>query len=331
MTTARLAQLELLDSEGRVQQAWDIGAWPFAIGRALDNDLVLHDPHVAAHHTVLDVDGEGRLVLTVGASRNGVRIEEGATTLTLTQDQQALLAPLAVWHLGAGTLRVRRVGDPLADEQALTLRTGGRTQRTPIAVLAAALLAWMAGTLWLQNDPTTTWEIYLPPLLALAGGVLSWAALWGLASKLFTRRFAWLPHLRVVLMYALVIVAAEIALGALAYAADWPWASRIRDVVSWGLAAAMLAHHLRLVAPTHPKRVNAFVVGMAVMAVVWTSALHWQRNDRVFEELYLATLLPPSWRLAPTQPPQALIDDLRTLEAPLRERARKAREKELEL
>ena len=329
-TTTRLAQLELLDADGRVQQAWDVNAWPLSIGRALDNHLVLHDPHVAAHHAVLDVDGEGRLVLTVATSRNGVRVDEGVATLTLGQGQQAVLTPLAAWHLGASTLRVRRAGDPLADEQPLVARSSARALGKPITVLAALLLAWSAGTLWLQNEPTTSWETYLPPFIALVGGVLAWAALWGLASKLFTRCFAWQPHLRVVLMYALAIVMVEAVLGVSAYAADWPWVSRIRDVISWGLAAAMLAHHLRLVAPAHPRRVNAFVGGMAAMTVVWTSALHWQRTDRVFEELYMATLPPPSWRLAPSQPAQVLIDDLRTLEAPLRERARQAREKELE-
>ncbi len=329
-TTQRLAQLELLDAEGRVQQAWDIGAWPVSIGRALDNQIVLHDPQVAAQHALLDIDGEGRLVLTVGASRNGVRIEEGTATLTLTQGQRTVLAPLAAWHVGTGTLRVRRAEDPLADEQPLIARSGGPMPRAPLVALAAALLAWMAATLWLQNDPTSTWEAYLPPLVALIGGVLAWAALWGLASKLFTRRFAWLPHLRIVLMYALAAVLVESVLGVVAYAADWPWASRSRDVVSWAIGAAMLAHHLRLVAPAHPRRVNAFVGGMAVMAVVWTSALHWQRTDRVFEEIYLATLPPPSWRLAPAQTAQTLIEDLRALEAPLLERAREAREKDAE-
>ena len=72
-TTPRIAQVELLDGDGRVQRAWDVAAWPLAIGRALDNDLVLHDPHVAAHPARLDLDEQGRLVLCALASRNGVR------------------------------------------------------------------------------------------------------------------------------------------------------------------------------------------------------------------------------------------------------------------
>lgn len=330
-TTPRLAQIELLDADGRVQHAWDVAAWPLSIGRALDNHVVLHDPHVAAHHAQLELDAQGRLVLSVGASRNGVRVEEGAAALTLAQGQHALLAPLAAWHLGASTLRVRRVEDALADELPVFARAQGRVSRRPLTALAAALLAWTGANLWLQNNPSSSWEAYLPPLVGAAGALLAWAALWGLVSKLFTRRFALLPHLRVALMYVLVIVVAEGALGVVAYAADWPWASRISDVVVWGLVAAILAHHLRLVVPLQPRQINAVVGTVAALVIVWVSALHWQRTDRVFEELYMATLPPPSWRLAPAQPTSALIDDLRSLEAPLRETARKAKDKDLDL
>jgi hypothetical protein len=168
-------------------------------------------------------------------------------------------------------------------------------------------------------------------MLALAGAVGAWAALWGLASKLFTRRLTMLPHLRVALTFVLAIVVTEAALGLLAYAADWPWASRVSDTVAWLLGAAMLARHLQLVLPAHPRRINAAVGSLAVLALAWMMALQWQRNDRLFEALYMATLPPPALRLAPAQAPQALIDDLRALEAPLRESARKAAEKDTEL
>jgi len=33
--------------------------WPVTVGRALDCDVVLHDPHVAAHHATLDLVAGG--------------------------------------------------------------------------------------------------------------------------------------------------------------------------------------------------------------------------------------------------------------------------------
>ena len=52
----RLALIELLDRDGRCVRAVDVTQWPFSIGRALDNDLVLDDPFVAAAHATLGLD-----------------------------------------------------------------------------------------------------------------------------------------------------------------------------------------------------------------------------------------------------------------------------------
>ena len=325
----RLAQIELLDTDGRVQQAWDVAAWPVDLGRALDNQIVLHDPHVAAHHARLDLDADGRLVLLAGASCNGVRIDEGTGALGLESGARAVLAPLATWHLGASRLRVRRPGDALPDELPLSAAVAAPTRRVTLALLAA-MLAWAGATLWLESNADGTWEDYLPGLLALLGGLALWSAMWGVATKIFTRHFVLLPHLRIVLTCALAIIAAEAALAVVAFVFDWPWASRARSLVAWALAAVMLAQHLRIVLPTHGRRIGIAVGTVAALGLSWTMAMQWQRTDRLFGELYSATLLPPSWRLASAQPPQVLVDDLRALEAPLLEQARKAAAKDAE-
>lgn len=327
--SARLAQVELLDADGRVQQAWDVTAWPVTLGRALDNPIVLHDPHVAAHHARLDVDADGRVTLEALASRNGARIDQGAGPLALAAGARAVLAPLATWHLGASRLRVRRASDALPAELPLSVADAPPARWMTLALLAA-MLAWAGGTLWLESNADGTWEDYLPGLLALLGALALWSALWGVATKIFTRHFVLLPHLGIVLTWSLAIVAGETALALVAFMFDWPWASRARSLVAWALAAAMLAQHLRIVLPAHGRRIGVAVGTVAALGLGWTMAMQWQRTDRLFSELYTATLLPPSWRVADAQPPQALVEDLRALEAPLLEQARKAAAKDAE-
>ena len=48
--------------------------WPLTLGRALGNDVVLDDPHVAAYHATLSPDAQGQLTLTVGDTVNGVSV-----------------------------------------------------------------------------------------------------------------------------------------------------------------------------------------------------------------------------------------------------------------
>ena len=327
LTAPRLAMVELLDADGRVQQAWDVRQWPLRLGRALDNDVVLHDAHAAAHHAVLDVDAQGRVLVTAGESRNGVRVEEGRSTLTLAAGQQALLAPLATWHVGMSTLRVRRLSDPLPDERVLS-PAAAPAARWPTLLLLVFTALWTGASLWLENNPDASWERYLPEVAALGGAAALWAGLWGLASKIFNRHFVLMPHLRVLLAYALAIGVCQLALSLLAYAADWAWASRIREPVTWALSAAMVAHHLRLVLPARARRIHLALGAAWAIAIASSMALNWQRTDRFFGELYATTLPPPSWRLAPAQPADALIDELRRLEAPLLESARKAAAKD---
>ena len=75
-----LALLEALDRDGMVRQAWRIERWPVTIGRALDNDVVLTEPHVAPHHATIDLvpaaedGGAASLVVTAGATHNGVNV-----------------------------------------------------------------------------------------------------------------------------------------------------------------------------------------------------------------------------------------------------------------
>ena len=67
-----LALLELLDRDGSVRQAIPVHAWPLTLGRALDNDVVLSDPHVAAQHLRVEAVERG-LDLVAGATANGVQ------------------------------------------------------------------------------------------------------------------------------------------------------------------------------------------------------------------------------------------------------------------
>ena len=55
----RLAVVEILDRDGHTRQLVPVSHWPVTIGRAIECDVVLDDPHVAAQHATLD-DKDGQ-------------------------------------------------------------------------------------------------------------------------------------------------------------------------------------------------------------------------------------------------------------------------------
>jgi hypothetical protein len=53
-----------------------IERFPFTIGRALDNDLILSDPTVSPHHLLINRDDGGNLILLNLSEENGTRLEK---------------------------------------------------------------------------------------------------------------------------------------------------------------------------------------------------------------------------------------------------------------
>jgi hypothetical protein len=349
--------------------------WPVTIGRALDCDVVLHDPYAAPYHATLDAMGEGdrasapsanaavesaaasagrgttggsdktegmsaraaiesgdvmgsrtraaAVRLTVGASVNGVRLPDRR----LAAGASAALPAGAIWSAGRSLLRVRLAGETLAAE--LPLAHPARRRHAVLTIAAAAaVLLWIAAALWLENDPGARWDKYVPPLLAVVLAAAGWCALWGLGSKLFQRRFRLMPHVRVLLAFVLAALLMDAVLSLSSFALSWPWLSHLRDWLSWALVAALLGTHASLLLPGHERSIALTFGVLCLLAIGIGAALNWRRTDRVFGELYAATLPPPSFRLVAAQPPAVLLDELRTLKARLDRRAKEDDDKE---
>ena len=140
--TGTLALLEVLDRDGMVRQAWRIERWPVTIGRALDNDVVLTDPHVAPHHATIDlVDGgdgaPATLVVTAGDDaqrrrrrprahrrRRRAELADAAATSTCTSAAPQLRLRLPGHALGAGAAAG---ADAVARDHAGCRRSGSRS------------------------------------------------------------------------------------------------------------------------------------------------------------------------------------------------------------
>ena len=74
MDTPRLALVELHERDGRIGRVVDVWRWPLTLGRAMDNDVVIDDPHVAPHHATLALADDGQLHLQPQTSLSGVRV-----------------------------------------------------------------------------------------------------------------------------------------------------------------------------------------------------------------------------------------------------------------
>lgn len=320
-----VALIEWVGRDGRVLRTQPVTAWPVTLGRALDRDVVLDDTHVAAEHATLAVHN-GVVQVHLGATINGAAVGHKH----LSAGQAAPLAAGEVLRLGTTRLRVRLATDALAPEQALTQDVLLQSIPHPVAPTRwLSLAGWMVvlalvvfGEHWLDTDPGTPASAYLNRLLAAGGALAAWSLLWALVSKLFMGRIDYLAHLRTVLVYSLLWTALGLALPAGAFVLGWPGLSKVSEAVSSAVICALLLAHLSLVLPSRRRALAVGFASLYVTAVGLTFWLNQQQQGRWFSELYVSTLLPPSWRVAATVPPATLLQDVQSLQAGLDQRVK---------
>lgn len=321
----RLALIELLDREGRVAQAVSVRHWPVTLGRALSNDVVLDDPHVAAHHASLQFLADGTVELTVGDSINGIH-HQG---LRHGSGARVALGPgPASVQLGGVQLRLRLAGEELAAERPLPVLAA--TQKNGPLVAGLAFMGLALFNHWLTLDPGAEASAWTPLAVGVPVALAAWSGLWALASKLFQHRFDFMGHLRIVLPWLLGIELMDVALNMLAASLGWTWLWRLVGPLQVLLGLLLLRAHLVHMLP-HARR--AVGLSLAAMAVVGT-AVHLtsvqRATDRFSRPAYMSTLPLPQLHRAQTGSSQELIQELAPLAQQLAARAKKARKDEPE-
>lgn len=314
-----VALLEVLDRDDHVRHYLPVAAWPVSAGRALDNHLVLDDPHVAARHFRVDADEAG-VYVQVGDTVNGLRAD--GRRYAAGERIRVGSAPLRM-DVGDSHLCLRLAEHPVAPE--LPLRTprnvwhaAGPTLLAFVLVMAALLF----GT-WLDTDPDDWTRAMASMVVAVLTAGLVWCAGWALVSKIFTRRSHFWWHVRVLLLGVLAIDLAGAAARLLAFALSWPAASDFAFVPTYAIAAAMLYFHALGVEPRQPARMRQVAVGIFVASVGLSFWFNYQNRDQLGEELYMSHIFPPAMRVARPVDTARFVGELAPLQATLDAKAKK--------
>ncbi len=315
-----IALLEVIDRDGQPRQSFAVREWPLRIGRALDNDVVLGDAHVAAHHLAIGPAERG-LVLTLADTRNGAllgpkRLRSGEAAVLAAEGDPV------EFTIGRTTMRLRLPGHALAPEAPLAPTTS--LARRALAVACAALLL-IGGTLfntYLDTDPEGLARAAGSTLLTGLVGAAVWCTAWALMSKTFTRQahFGW--HLRVFVVAGVALLAVGVLPALLAFAFSWPWLSDFGFVGTIAVVATALYFHLLAVEPARHRVLKWVAMTCGVVGVLLSLWFNVQRSDQFGEELYMNHLFPPALRVAKPVSSEAFVDDLATLKATLDKKAK---------
>lgn len=307
-----VALIEVLDREGLPRQSVRVAQWPARIGRAVDCDVVLDDPHVAPHHASL-IGGDGGVHVVPSPTINGVRFGRARVAM----GSAPRLPPSGLLTLGTTTLRVRLADELLAPEMPLASQVGSRRRAAWLGGLALVAACWAAFEQWVGAAPGAPGSEMVAVFLGVPLALGVWCGLWALGSKLFQRQFAFWPHLEVALFWPLVAMIAGAAGAQLAFALSMPWLDKLGRLAALMALAILLWRHLGIVLPQRHREI-ALVIGTVIVVgggLRLAERLH--HEEPLVGSLYLDTLSLPQLRVARPVSADAFVQSAMPLEKSL--------------
>jgi FHA domain-containing protein len=263
--------LEVMDARTHeVRTRVSLGVLPLAVGRGLDNDLVLDDPYVDGHHARIGRDETGALVLEDLGSKNGL-----ITAAAPGQSRRVMLLTGTEVRVGRTTLRFRDPAEPVPPSlpdyrgQSLTAWWGARglTSRRGQAGITAAATAAVGMYTWLENyDRETAGDVFAGAVAFLLVASV-WAGIWAAVGRIVVHRFRFAEHLAVVSAVVLTVLVFGVTGEWVAFFfPDNVLAVPIEAAIGLGLIAALVAGHLALASSMTPRR--CWRGGLATCGVV---------------------------------------------------------------
>jgi pSer/pThr/pTyr-binding forkhead associated (FHA) protein len=275
-----IAIVEALDSHGRVQARHRLIGVDASctIGRDLHCELVIDDAFVAARHTQLVLQADGRVVVIDLGSANPTRLPTAKGSKTLNAHVPTALSD-EILLLGNTRIRIRTQLEAPSKEQPLKYSAllQHRITLAIVGIVAVCLLNvyqhWLGAPSKLFND-------VLSSTMAFAIGIATWVALWALVSRVVYGKWNIRTHLAIACVGLAASMLVEQLLEPAAYVLQWNWLSWLGGAASIGCVLAVLYLHLRVATELTVRTavlVTLILPGLIGGASKW---LELERNER---------------------------------------------------
>jgi hypothetical protein len=308
--------VELLSRQHDVAARYRFATVPITIGRAYDNDVVVDDSHVAAHHLRIARNDAGALVAEDLGSRNGLYVDrERERRKEIVLDGEHEL------RIGTTLLRVRTAAYAVPAEQPIV-------RSLPYWPAALACIVGVFGfaalDLWLSETGEPKAIRYFTPLLILTIVVCVWTTGWSVVTRVFTGSARFGLHFLIVaaglLVYSIYDEAAEIG----AFAWSWTSLATTSFVIAWTLLGGIVLAHLFAINRARRPLKIAIACVLAAAGIAMQTLKQSEFRSTYGQPVTLSRLEPPALRMVAPQREAAFFTD----SAALREKLDKARTEE---
>jgi hypothetical protein len=296
--------IEILSRHRGIAARFRVAAPEARIGRGYDNDVIVDDPYVAAHHLRIFRDESERLVAEDLGSANGMFLDGGKSRLARIVIDGKL--PI---RIGQTFLRVRETNHTV-DRERVARSDWGILPIVLAAALGIGTLGIDALKVWLTQTSELRASNYLTPLLAITVTVLGWTGMWALLSRVFSASSRFLRNLLIALAGIFAFSLADEFARFAAFAWTWSTAVTYEYVAMWSILAAVCFFHLREVGPARLLLKGALMTTLLAIAIAVQTL---QRSEAFFDSGRQHTerlLMPPALRAVPLRDETAFFDEI---------------------
>jgi len=291
--------IEVLNKQLKVIERHRFSQARIGLGRAYDNELILYNKHICAHHAELIQSEDGQWQLRDLNSLNGSFL-----TGKRVNDEPVPLASGQLCWLGEQAIRLYDEHYPVTATQPFSpIEQGLQRFGHPALIVLFALLLLAAELfgLWLQSadNRQDRWTHGLANLPLMLVGIALWPALLGVWAKLNQHEARFLPQLGITFAALLLIEVWQAAMALLNFNLDGAtavvWLSELGQVL---LVVLLLSanFYLALQLPTSKKLAIAALLGVIInLQGVAMNLL--QHDERALLPEYDSSLLPLSFYL----------------------------------
>lgn len=298
--------VEQLTPDGEVIHRSKITHLPISIGRAYDNDIILDDPHTAAHHAQIELSQLDELVISDLGSYNGI-------THANTRENFFVVDGDKIYRLGHTRLRIRTADYKVATE--VTDYTNHRWEGLLPAITGLVLLL-ITGLLstWVADLNQGTLSKYLLELVSVLGFAIGWSGVWALFSRLFNGHARFGRHLFIASVGLAFMELWEHLSGVIAYAFSWEFLVNFTTAPVIVICTVVLYFHMQTAGNKRPGRLKMYLVALAILGSAVTMTKKYQATNHLADELYMGNIYPPAVRISRDHTLEEFMGDMQSLQ-----------------
>lgn len=259
-----LAVLEILDRQGMAVRTERIEKFPCTLGRAYDNDVIVSDPFLAAHHIRIESEEKGFKAIDLG-TKNGMY-----TVSNKTRIGEVMLDHDTVLRLGHTQIRFRSINYAAPPEQ---IASPDRVLRNPLLFIFNLMVVLFLSCLQEYLSLTKAPDFKQMGAIAaiLLGILLVWITIWSVTGRLIRGKGLFFLHGSIACIGFILYELTGRLVSLVAFSFSWPTVAKFSFLLPLLVLGLMVYRHISLISRSSmvAKLIPTFLVMFLLLTGEW--------------------------------------------------------------